>query len=540
MSGHGETLISFALRWNLDEQQFTYLESLGEEVLSSIMRDFAPREGTQDIPGKLYAFARSVASKMQSRSGVWPEASKVSLEEFAEKWKLDSAAVSWLYSLAPEVSNVLLSEFEPKEDTHNVIGKLKGFARSIQARIPVLGQSRKSSTMGSTSLGASFRSRNSLEARLMEFARKWALSEESLGFLRTLKPEVQATVMEEFDPRGDTANIHGKLRAFARSVAMIRQSQGEMEAFAARWGLDGDSFHLLTTLPEDVRRTVLYEFEPRSGTTNVDGKFKTFARSVLSRSRPEAVQGERPRSEPLGDLGNFSLSASSSRSQDPALNDFARRWGLDSESVRLVESLPEGPRNTVLKEFDPRHNTRDVGAKLRAFANTVMGGQASRSLEPKVTTEAEFLERWGLFNNKQAEDVLARLAPDVQAKVMQEFQPQQNTVNVLGKFCGFAASVERASEKASLSNSGRDLESFIHRHQLDAVSERLLRSLESHAQATVLSEFQPRDDVRDMNGKFVSFARSVAARFGSSGNARKRTAVGPPLQAPWPMRRRYG
>merc|ERR1711957_5773 len=60
---------------------------------------------------------------------------------------------------------------------------------------------------------------------------------------------------------------------------------------------------------------------------------------------------------------------------DPAVAEFVQRWGLGVGSVGLLENLPGDAKARILAEFDPRDNTRNVDAKLKAFAGTVVSGQ---------------------------------------------------------------------------------------------------------------------------------------------------------------------
>jgi len=274
-------------------------------------------------------------------------------------------------------------------------------------------------------------------------------------------------------------------------------------------------------------------------------------------------------------------------SSDPAVEEFVSRWGLDSSCVSFLETLPDDARTKVLEQFEPRRNTQNVSAKLRAFANTIVTGQGRISSQPPPAEprsplftgapssasvpspeeESAFLERWGLSGNQTAVDVLRRLHPPVRMRVMREFAPGQGTQDVLGKFCGFAVSVAKSAAKEGASHlpplrapsrhvaapwaqpsratnvpshaatGSMTPEQFADRWQLDAGSRALLSGLDLNAQATVIEEFQPRGDVRDMSGKFCAFARSVASRVQSRTPGQKRPMsttgfAGPPIYRP--------
>jgi len=600
-----EAVAEFADRWNLDTAAVEYLNSLDESVKNTVLAEFAPRDNTHDVAGKMYAFSRSIMSQKTNVAQMTPE-----LEAFAARWSLDGAAVAWLVSLPQGVLSVLMEQFEPKEDTHNIIGKMRSFARSIQARIPARGMAEEANNHGG------------LTHRLNDFAVKWGLEESAVSMLRTLPQVVQQTCIEEFDPKGDVVNVSGKLCAFARSIAAGRQhaSQDVVDAFAMHWGLDAGTTQFLRALPQEARSIVIEQFDPMAGTRDVSGRLRKFANGILAKGPFTAPAGHymdghatrhrdvlppwvppwketsamRPTSQFSAGPGRFTQTATetpqaAAMSSDPAIEEFVIRWGLDSSCVSFLEGLPEDACTKVLEQFDPRGNTRNVSAKLRAFANTVVDGTARRTSSqpplpesrsalfvgpptstsvPSPEEEMAFLETWGLSDNQTAMDVLRRLHPPVRMRVMREFAPGHDTQDVFGKFCGFSASVAKAAAKegasqlpplrassqhtahpplaqplwgstlsAPAASGSMTPEQFAEQWQLDAGSRALLSGLDPKAQAAVINEFQPRGDVRDVSGKFCAFARSVASRFQSESPGQKRPLstmgfAGPPIYRP--------
>jgi len=533
LEGNLASLTDFVAKFALDDQVVTDLQELDEAVLETVIAEFDPRGDTRDVKGKLYAFAKSVANRRTAQAQV--EQASVALEDFASTWGLDSTEVNWLHGLPPQVSRVLVEEFDPKEDTKDVIGKLRGFARSIQAR--------RSTSMVGRPLSAAPAARaashghSAMRHRVSEFAAHWRIEENARQLLLSLPPDTQETVMSEFDPKGDTKNVSGKLIAFARSVANVRQgSQGRevVGSFAMYWGLDAGTTTFLQGLPEDAQAVVIREFDPRGGTRDINGKLRMFAKGIVNghtqvgatRHAPEVADGFGAPVETDEVLGQSPL-VNSVGSRFKAISAFVARWDLDDNAVSLLESLPGDVCATVLEEFDPRDGTRNIGGKLAAFANTVLNGKGrgkgrvsdayggrpqapvrqiaavASEAEPTEEQEDEFLMAWGLTEHEQARNVLKRLHGHVRARVMQEFAPGEGTRDVFGKFCGFANSVARTAVKevqpmweaprsstpwhrggGQLSRSSSSADRFAEQWQLDEGARALLRGLAPEIQAS--------------------------------------------------------
>eukprot|EP00927_Polykrikos_kofoidii_P028342 TRINITY_DN24775_c0_g1_i1.p1 TRINITY_DN24775_c0_g1~~TRINITY_DN24775_c0_g1_i1.p1 ORF type:complete len:647 (+),score=102.88 TRINITY_DN24775_c0_g1_i1:80-1942(+) len=458
-----DPVADFATQWGLNWEAVDFLLTLDEGVRRTVMEEFMPRDGTLDISGKLLAFARSVSDR---QTGLQESSLSSELDAFAQRWNLDDAARTWLQALQPEVVSVLVEQFDPKDDTQNIIGKMKGFARSIQQR--QIGSGSIAHRVSDLAPLMAPRSALAAEKNLMDFASMWNLEESTVHFLRSLTTVVQLTVIQQFDPKDDTINVDARLRAFARSIAAGRQDLSIVEEFAAHWGLDDEMKDFLCSLPDETRATVIQQFDPAPGTYDIAGKLRMFVRGIVLNAKPairhasSVMDGPPPVKAAPSPNETQAITA---RIDDPEIADFVKQWNLDSGSVSLLESLDEDKRRTVMEAFDPRGNTRNVDGKLRAFATTVINGYgrfgqprpaeepfddtASEVTDPAI---AEFLQRWNLFGDETAHQVVKRLQPSVRERVMREFMPGEFTQNILGKLCGFAASVGRAAANESNSN----------------------------------------------------------------------------------------
>merc|ERR1719387_2312912 len=108
-----------------------------------------------------------------------------------------------------------------------------------------------------------------------------------------------------------------------------------------------------------------------SGPAPFGGPIPAFRAPAAAQRGPLAA----PLTAPRGFAWGQTLAGNSGPSSaDPTINQFVQRWGLDTGSVRLLEDLTPEARRTVISEFDPRGDTRNVHGKLRAFAMTIGNG----------------------------------------------------------------------------------------------------------------------------------------------------------------------
>lgn len=498
-----DPLAQFVQRWNLDGTAVEWLNSLDEAARSTVIAEFAPRCDSRDVMRMLYAFGLSVASRHAADRSMSPE-----LRNFASRWNLDGATVGWLLALQPEVQSVVVQEFAPKEATDHVISKLRAFARSVQMRLvtPTLDPV----------------AQDDLRQRVEEFIANWSLDEDARAHLTSLPAETQVTIMEQFRPKGELANVSAKFMAFVRSVlhgqraleTSVEPSSEAMDAFAAHWGLDDETKAYLCSFPGSLRSRVLEQFDPWDAGQDINTKLKAFT------------------------------------------NSLARTSGVDAYG--LGASAPWRAQGVVPQKGKGKGKVAFLGAPAApsfsagGLLPTALTGATAKERAEVVT----FLARWGLTGTAAAE-VLERLAPDTRARVMREFAPAPGTRDVFKLLCGFANSVNRTSSAppsvrpiaplrvaapnvlfggespeafAPPSHDGVAVnatsmhddgcEEFALRWQLDEGSKALLRGLSPETREAVIREFNPRGAIHDIGGKFCSFARTVASRLSGDGMKR--------------------
>jgi len=121
---------------------------------------------------------------------------------------------------------------------------------------------------------------------------------------------------------------------------------------------------------------------------------------------------------------------------------------------------------------------------------------------------SDFVTRWRL--NEESQTLLSNVPPDVQHKIVLEFNPRDTERDANAIFLKFARGVSQAYQGTE------ELQSFIHKWSLGPEASQLLMSLEPMVRTRVTKEFQPRDITSDANNIFMRFAQGVA-KGGSKG-----------------------
>lgn len=304
----------------------------------------------------LFAFGRSVHQRLfgtrHSVSKIQPQTPGYSnqlpaetVEFFAKRLGLDIVAIDWLYSLEPQVRTAVVKEFKPdlaltpeEKATH-----LYAFGRSVSEQLvtdpaaPSLDLTTFSQRWGITgesdangslqnfaatvqnSLGlvpinadagsAMQAPQPGISRRTSEFISFWMLDDGAQASLLSLKPEVMAKVIDEFDPKGDITNISRKFMGFVRTVQRWMEpcpsdaghQQGslwsgftdaepvhqysEVDAFADHWQLNEGARNFLQEMPPDAQARTIAGFTPQGVLGDASGKFFAFARSVAATSQ---------------------------------------------------------------------------------------------------------------------------------------------------------------------------------------------------------------------------------------------------------------
>jgi len=444
---------------------------------------------------------------------------------FAAQWGLDEGMRDLVSELSPDIRARVLSGFRPNGDTRNVNARLRAFIKSVNTA---------AGGCGNTSFG----DHQAVDDPVFTFCRHWGLPEESAEMLQELTPELQARVLLEFRPNGDTLNPAGRLRAFVRSVVATASHEVDPALqFCQHWGLAEDSLQMLRGLQPDTLQRVLTGFTPNAHTNNVGGRLRAFVRSVLTSS--QEAHGAAPVVVPPP------------AHVSPDIDEFLQRWGLGADSASLLEALPVEILPVVLASFTPNGDTRNMAGRLAAFARSVMsrrGGAAFGVMLPPEPTsngllaqpeqtarppeafpellpddalqEPEedlvgFTLRWGL--GEESFTFLRDLPQDVRSCVIEGFSPNEDTKNPEARLRAFARRImDRTAVTAPPPLVQDPVLHFAQTWGLDSSTIQFLQTLQPEVLAKVLTDFTPDGTTMNLAARLRGFARGVAQRAASN------------------------
>merc|ERR1712216_1041018 len=134
------------------------------------------------------------------------------------------------------------------------------------------------------------------------------------------------------------------------------------------------------------------------------------------------------------------------------------------------------------------------------------GSSSAHTPDPRAREKImAFIKQWRC--NPDAADRLGKLSPPALESVFNDFAPPQGSGNVdwRGQLISFASSIEKNLAQDPVS-------AFVARWRLNEDSVSRLRQLSATQLDIVLSQFLPPLDAPDVNGKFISFAKSIMQR----------------------------
>eukprot|EP00929_Paragymnodinium_shiwhaense_P004404 TRINITY_DN10531_c0_g2_i5.p1 TRINITY_DN10531_c0_g2~~TRINITY_DN10531_c0_g2_i5.p1 ORF type:complete len:636 (-),score=123.16 TRINITY_DN10531_c0_g2_i5:119-2026(-) len=409
------------------------------------------------------------------------------LNEFLDKWGLDSQAAEWLQGLEPHVRDTVIRDFAPRGahlTPDAVVKMLYAFGRSVAGGGP-----------------AAPRLPQRRIQIIEEFAEYWRLDPVGLAWMYNQPAHIRDGIIKEFNPFEGPVGLMNpltKLKAFARTLEnrlpqagypayspppaggkggsfvpragfqaapapsalqLTGNHEADVQAFMQRWNLEAPALEVLQSLPQEVQETAMRQFEPRSDQGNLTGKFLSFARSI-ERSRQAGIEAAM----------NAEMAGEEGAAEAEKVTQFVERWQLDEGNRNYIWTLPQEVRDVVIEQFAPAEGTPELDRKLRAFAKSILDrfsagqlhhanggpahgeasivkkpfGSSTASDQQPSDEEEAFLAHWGLAELSAARAALLSLpAGEQRSVVIRDFAPSPGTRDVLKLFIGFAHSVQR-------------------------------------------------------------------------------------------------
>ncbi|CAD7937539.1 unnamed protein product [Amoebophrya sp. A25] len=235
------------------------------------------------------------------------------------------------------------------------------------------------------------------------FVRKWSLNPECEVILNAIQDTHRVLIIRDFLPRDPKQELNALFRKFV--TPQLSQS---LLAFCDRYGLDRGSRRTLEALSCERQARVILNFDPEKvhSSKNPNELLRNFVSNMRTDIKDrgkltlEDLQrtGRAPEPSPLhsakssrGDLLPPPKPTCSvpPRSSGPTAREteevarWCKRYGLPRDAERELLAAPADIRNSVLQDFAPRRETRDV---LSLFWGFFHQRQSCRTTTEKGTT----------------------------------------------------------------------------------------------------------------------------------------------------------
>eukprot|EP00930_Biecheleria_cincta_P000983 TRINITY_DN102162_c0_g1_i1.p1 TRINITY_DN102162_c0_g1~~TRINITY_DN102162_c0_g1_i1.p1 ORF type:complete len:566 (-),score=92.93 TRINITY_DN102162_c0_g1_i1:35-1693(-) len=542
-AGSGPSIAEFCESWNLNEDAVNALLALDPQTSQEVISNFAPLHAeNREVNGKLIMFASSVAKQRQAQG----KGKGKSVAQFIQDWNLNLDSQQVLFDMTPAVISEVLNSFAPKAtDGPDVNGRFINFARSVRGKGPATwiaqsapvvgkGKSKSSSTItpwvqtgkasGPPSVPLRSGAGSSWQAlpaaapapasgTVADILSTWNLNEDAQDTLFRQAPDTVAEVLANFAPKNcDDQQVNGKFIMFTNSIAKNFKSAGKGKGesiadFINRWALNEDAQGVLFDLMPNVFCEVVSSFAPHAAEgQEVNGKLIMFAKSVERHlngtGKGQAVQ--------VGGKGSSWSNSTGSNGNSSAAHTYVKPW------------VPIAPRPAPAPQTQRSSPPSWQSQPNRGGMHGVSNGPPAVSLAqaeggPSVT---EMVKKWNL--NEDAVATLCSVPPAVAAEVLTSFAPMNaGASEVNGKFIMFTRSVA-TNIKGIGKGKGPSIQEFVDRWALNEDAQSVLFDLPPHCMQDVLNDFAPSEEAREVNGKFIMFARSYARWQKGSGKGKQR------------------
>lgn len=442
----------FAETWGLTDETMATLYELDPVLQADVIREFRPREGTRNANDLFASFMRSrIRSAQTGVKGVQPDplavmVSRGDVEEFVEKWGLNSDSHNLMLSLPSTVLDSCMRAWAPREEARDIDSMFQAFCKSRLANAMAALKSGKhvaptafrpaQPPLGQRAAAALAHSPTQDIDTFVQQHRLTRLANVLMYALQPQHPQVIVQIMSQFvatpglDP---TAQFHATWMLLT------------WNALQAQYRLSPETALAFKSMEPQVQAAVVKEFSPRniSSVGDINSLFGSFMRS---RQRTAQMGGD-----PLAPSCATPNSRSSAGSHTP----------LFQTTGMKAAARPRGPvlglpnmGETAASLFD-QHEVADIYAQANSSALSKMqagfsaqaalgipaavGASRKRALDP----QAGFCSQWNLSATSEA--LFSTLRPDQQKEVQERFQPRANTRDINALFTKFVQSVQAKS-----------------------------------------------------------------------------------------------
>mmetsp|Transcript_4433 Transcript_4433/g.10767 ORF Transcript_4433/g.10767 Transcript_4433/m.10767 type:complete len:710 (-) Transcript_4433:39-2168(-) len=541
-----DTIQAFFSRYPVDERGQKYFQESPHEVIQRVLAEFKPpREGESDYSGLLTSFVKRL--RLQHNGGAagtggHPPAPAQNIDDFArmaqnfcKKYPVDDKAYDCLLSAPREVQMKVVQEFTPKREGENDYSALlMSFIKRCKATTqttPAGGGGHWGGKGGGGHWGAPMKesapppAHRSFETQLQGFFRRYPVDDRAGDYFMQSSPEVQMRVVHEFQPKQEGERDYSSLfMSFVKRIRneMTGQGGGMMQApprqraqtaldlFFQRYPVDDRAHDFFASSPPEVQGRVIAEFRPaQEGQHDYSSLFMSFVKRVRNGAPPS--QGQQVTHAPP-------------RRFSPE-QEFFNRYPVDDFARDYFLSSPPEVQARVLQEFKPKQEGEgNYSSLFMSFVKRCRSGAPATAQASGPTPLERFFQRYPI--DERAYVYFTSSAPEVQARVIEEFQPpREGEQDYSGLFTSFvkrcrsgappasksaALSVAAAHSVAPTKKASHEL--FFRRYPVDDRAYEYFASCSQEVQAMIVRDFQPKQEGEsNYSSLFMSFVKRCRA-----------------------------
>jgi len=343
-----------------------------------------------------------------------------------------------------------------------------------------------------------------LRAQIEEFVNQYGLNEQSQTILETVHPVVSRKIIKSFTCDKKKPPYDDEFDHFAKSLIT--------QQFVDAWKLDRICHDYLNSLPKEITYNIISEFDPNSGSGDLNKKFMAFAKMMSMHKPPKETGLSKP-------VAKSSPRRSSIHTPDDKSNRFFKKWNLTEDCQGLFQSLTPSMQESVMKEFDPKRGAYP-NEKFRSFCLS-RGARFPSKVERPLRFTDRFTERtvkkenvedfWGeaekeaeKYDAKREKPKLAPVVPPRRDEVVTKPPIKPVESKPFSEFGAIVTDRELDSMTAD----------FVKRWSIESRGETLLYELPRACRYQVLKDFNGGRKDTKAEYNLISFIKSRSSMVG--------------------------